>query len=82
MLAENALTTLERMKLMLGLSDIEDEKVNLIVELLINKASSWIERQTGSRRQRGALWYGVGRYVYVPLAVILCCVALFMNVAF
>lgn len=47
MLAENALTTLERMKLMLGLSDIEDEKVNLIVELLINKASSWIERQTG-----------------------------------
>ena len=37
---------------------------------------------TGSRRQRGALWYGVGRYVYVPLAVILCCVALFMNVAF
>ncbi len=37
---------------------------------------------TGSHRQRGALWYGVGRYVYVPLAVILCCVALFMNVAF
>lgn len=47
MLAESALTTLERMKLMLGLSDIEDEKVNLVVELLINKASSWIERQTG-----------------------------------
>lgn len=47
MLAENALTTIERMKLMLGLSDIDDEKVNLIVELLINKASSWIERQTG-----------------------------------
>ena len=37
---------------------------------------------TGSHRQRGALWYGVGRYVYVPLAVILCCVALFMHVAF
>ena len=37
---------------------------------------------TGSRRHRGAFWYGVGRYVYVPLAVILCCVALFMNVAF
>ena len=32
---------------MLGLSDIDDEKVNLIVELLINKASSRIERQTG-----------------------------------
>ena len=37
---------------------------------------------TGSRRHHGAFWYGVGRYVYVPLAVILCCVALFMNVAF
>ena len=37
---------------------------------------------TGSRRHRGAFWSSVGRYVYVPLAVILCCVALFMNVAF
>ena len=33
-------------------------------------------------KKRGTLWYSVGRYVYVPLAVILCCVALFMNVAF
>ena len=24
----------------------------------------------------------IGRYVYVPLALILCCVALFMHVAF
>ena len=37
---------------------------------------------TGSEKKRGALWYSVGRYVYVPLAVILCCVALFMHVAF
>ena len=37
---------------------------------------------TGSGKLRGNLWYSVGRYVYVPLAVILCCVALFMNVAF
>ena len=47
MLADNALTTLDRMKLMLGLSDIEDERTNEIVTLLINKASSWIERQIG-----------------------------------
>lgn len=47
MLAENALTTLDRMKLMLGLSDIEDERTDEIVTLLINRASSWIERQTG-----------------------------------
>lgn len=62
MLAENALTTLERMKLMLGLSDIEDEKVNLIVELLINKASSWIERQTGRHLGKRSYhqWYDAG----------------------
>lgn len=47
MLANNALTTLERMKLMLGLSDIEDEKVDEMVTLLINRASSWIERMIG-----------------------------------
>ena len=37
---------------------------------------------TGSEKTRGRLWYGIGRYLYVPLAVILCCVALFMKVAF
>ena len=37
---------------------------------------------TGAGRERGAVWYAVGRYVYVPLAVILCCVALFRHVAF
>lgn len=37
---------------------------------------------TGSGRRRGTFWYSVGRYVYVPLAAILCCVALFMHVAF
>lgn len=47
MLAENALTTLNRMKLMLGLPDSEDERTDEIVTLLINRASSWIERQTG-----------------------------------
>ena len=47
MLASNALTTLERMKLMLGLIDIEDERTDEIIEMLINKASAWIERQIG-----------------------------------
>ena len=47
MLAENAMTTLHRMKLMLGLPDVEDERTDEIVTLLINKASAWIERQTG-----------------------------------
>lgn len=47
MLAENALTTLDRMKLMLGLSDVLDERTDEVIELLINRASAWIERQTG-----------------------------------
>ena len=47
MLAENALTTLERMKLMLEPSEIFDDRTNLVIEMLINKASSMIERQIG-----------------------------------
>ena len=59
MLANNAMTTLERMKLMLGLSDIEDERTNEIIEMLINKASSWIERQVGRHLARNKYhqWY-------------------------
>lgn len=58
-LANNALTTLDRMKLMLGLSDIADERTDTIVTLLINRASSWIERQTGRHlgRQSYRQWY-------------------------
>lgn len=47
MLANNALTTLDRMKLMLDLDDETDERTCVLVELLINKASSWVERQVG-----------------------------------
>ena len=92
MLAANALTTLERMKLMLGLTNkdaaleklklmlglpadsgippeqldqmlnlagAEDKQADLIIELLINKASAWIERQTGRSlgRQSYHQWY-------------------------
>ena len=37
---------------------------------------------TGSKKARGALWYNVCRFVYVPFALVLCCVALFMHVSF
>lgn len=47
MLANNALTTLDRMKLMLSLDDETDERTCALIELLINKASSWVERQVG-----------------------------------
>jgi len=36
----------------------------------------------GAARPCGNLWYSAGRYLYVPCALILCLVALFMKVAF
>ena len=40
------------------------------------------EINKGAHKQQGKTWYYVGRYLYVPLAVILSCVALFMKIAF
>ena len=40
------------------------------------------EISRGAKKPAGRLWYGVGRYLYVPCAIILCCVALFKKVAF
>lgn len=59
MLVDNALTTLDRMKLMLDLDDDADERTNMIVELLINKASSWVERQIGRHLGKNVYyqWY-------------------------
>lgn len=36
----------------------------------------------GANNRRGLVWYAIGRYVYVPFAVILCCIALFKHVSF
>lgn len=30
----------------------------------------------------GNAWHAIGKYIYVPFAIVLCCVALFMKVAF
>lgn len=40
------------------------------------------EVNKGELKPHGNLWYCAGRYLYVPCALILCCVALFMKVAF
>lgn len=37
---------------------------------------------TGAARPRGKFWLAVGRFVYVPVAVVLCVIALFGHVAF
>ncbi len=40
------------------------------------------EINCGTERPHGKLWLAAGRYLYVPCALILSCVALFMKVAF
>lgn len=40
------------------------------------------EINKGTVRPHGTLWYSAGRYLYVPCAIILCLVALFMQLAF
>jgi len=40
------------------------------------------EINKGVRRPHGNVWHSFGRYVYVPCALILCIVALFMQIAF
>ena len=40
------------------------------------------EINKGTSKLHGALWHNAGRWLYVGCALILCCVALFMKVAF
>ena len=40
------------------------------------------EINKGALKPHGTPWYAAGRYLYVPCALILCLVALFMQVAF
>ena len=40
------------------------------------------EINKGTTRKHGNTWYYIGRYVYVPLALILCLVALSMKISF
>ena len=49
---------------------------------VMRKEDLLFEINKGSTKKQGNTWYFIGRYVYVPFAIILCCVALFMKVAF
>lgn len=40
------------------------------------------EINKGADKNRGNFWYYIGKYLYVPCALILCMVALFMGIAF
>ena len=40
------------------------------------------EINTGAAKIQGDLWYNIGRYVYVPMALTLCIIALGMQISF
>ncbi len=49
---------------------------------VMKKSDLLAEINKGTDKPHGALWHNAGRWLYVSCAVILCCVALFMKVAF
>lgn len=49
---------------------------------IMKKRDLMDEINKGTLRPHGKPWYYAGRFLYVPCAVILCCVALFMKIAF
>ena len=49
---------------------------------IMKKEDLMHEINKGSTKNQGKVWYFVGRYIYVPIAIILCLVALSMKVAF
>ncbi len=49
---------------------------------VMKKDDLLFEINKSAAKAHGKPWYFAGRYLYVPCAIILCCVALFMKVAF
>lgn len=49
---------------------------------IMKKSDILDEINKGVSKSHGNLWYNAGRYLYVPCALILCAVALFMKIAF
>ncbi|WP_352401204.1 sodium-dependent transporter [Anaerotignum sp.] len=49
---------------------------------VMKKDDLLFEINKGGIKKQGEMWYFIGRYIYVPFAMILCLVALFMKVAF
>ena len=49
---------------------------------VMKKETLLAEMNRGSGKRRGMLWYRMGRYVYVPFALILCAIALVKKIAF
>ena len=54
----------------------------LLEDITANLKDLFAAINEGGRKPRGKLWYFLGRYLYVPIAIILCVIALAMKVAF
>lgn len=49
---------------------------------IMKKSALMDEINKGAKKIYGNIWYNLGRFVYVPLAVILCLIAVFMKISF
>ena len=49
---------------------------------IMKKSDILDEVNKSAKKPHGTSWYFAGKYLYVPCAIILCCVALIMKVAF
>lgn len=49
---------------------------------IMKKEDLLFEVNKGTTKKHGNRWYYIGRYLYVPFAIILSCVALFKGIAF
>ena len=49
---------------------------------VIKKDEILDEVNSGASKRYGAFWYNVGRFLYVPLALLLCIIALSMHISF
>ena len=49
---------------------------------VMNKKEFLKEINKGSNNPKGQIWYNIGRYLYVPIAIILCVVALTLKISF
>ena len=49
---------------------------------IMKKEDLLTEINKNNPKPYGKLWYFAGKYLYVTCAIILCCIALFMKVAF
>ena len=49
---------------------------------IMKKSDILDEVNKSVKKPHGNFWYFAGKYLYVPCAIILCCVALVMKVAF